>query len=51
MKMQRSLERALRHSVLTIDGLRWNVSPTFLRKGESKNITLIKDNIIQIKKP
>lgn len=38
-------------SVITDDGHQWNVSPTFLRKIESKNVTPSKNNIIQIKKP
>jgi hypothetical protein len=38
-------------SVITDDGQQWNVSPTFLRKIGSKNVTPSKNNIIPIKKP
>ena len=36
-------------TVLTDDGHRWNVSPTFLRKIEVKDITPNRENIIDIR--
>lgn len=36
-------------TVVTDDGPRWNVAPTFLRKAEEKDVTPTKGKIIQMK--
>jgi hypothetical protein len=36
-------------TVISDDGHRWNVSPSFLRKAEPKDVTPRKDNIVSLK--
>jgi hypothetical protein len=38
-------------TVITDDGQRWNVSPSFLRKAEPKAVTPIKGKVIPMKSP
>jgi hypothetical protein len=38
-------------TVIADDGHRWNVSPSYLREAEPKDITPKKDNIVQLKSP
>lgn len=38
-------------TVITDDGQRWNVSPSYLREAEPKDITPKKNNVVPLKSP